>query len=59
MDGLPINLEVLEKRTEIPELIAELSYRDQNQAVEFIRLWSKRRITIDEIHKKLHEALKG
>lgn len=56
-EKLPINPDILQKRMEIPVKIAELSYKNEKQAIEFMRLWGEKRITINEIHEKLSTAL--
>ncbi|MDF2911120.1 MAG: hypothetical protein K0Q56_2001 [Sporolactobacillus laevolacticus] len=57
--GLPIDPEILEKRKQIPVKIAELSYLDQESAIEFIRIFGEHKMPIttmfDELSKCLEE----
>lgn len=55
---LPIDMDILQKRKEIPINLAKLSYIDKDQAVHFMRLWGEKRVTINEIHEQLTEAVK-
>lgn len=55
---LPIDMDILQKRQEIPVKIAQLSYKDEQQAIQFIRLWGEKRIAISEIHAQLTTTLK-
>lgn len=58
MANLPIDLDILQKRQEIPMQIAKLSYQDEDKALQFMRLWGEKKITITEIHEQLSTALK-
>jgi len=55
---LPIDMDIIRKRQEIPEKIAALSYTDPQKAVKYIRLWGERKITISKIHADLSKDLK-
>jgi len=54
---LPIDLEFIKKKSEIPEKLAELSYKDQDEAVRLMREWGERKIPITAIHKELSDCL--
>lgn len=58
MSVLPIEPEILAKRSEIPSLIAKLSYKNESKAVEFVRMWGEKRSPITEIYEELKEAVK-
>lgn len=53
MKNLPISLDLLEKRKEIPVRIAELSYVDKDKAIHFMRLWGERAKPISTIHDEV------
>ncbi|GAB3051189.1 hypothetical protein [Virgibacillus ainsalahensis] len=55
---LPINLDILEKRDEIPIKLAELSYNNSERAVTLLRKWGEKKSPITELHKELCESLK-
>lgn len=57
MSTLPIDPNILVKRSEIPNLIAQLSYKNQSAAIEFLRVWGEKKSSITEIHEKLKEAI--
>lgn len=59
MANLPIDLDILQKRQEIPMKIAKLSYQDEDKALYFMRMWGEKRIAISEIHEQLSAALKN
>lgn len=58
VDKLPIDLDLLHKRKEIPALLAELSYKDPNQAITYLREWGEKKTPITELHDKLRRSLK-
>lgn len=58
MSALPIDPMLLAKRSEIPSLIAQLSYLDQKKAIEFLRIWGEKRMPITTIHGQLKDELK-
>lgn len=53
MNSLPIDPIILMKRVEIPGLIAELSYKDEKKAVEYLRIWGEKRMPITPLHEAL------
>lgn len=55
---LPIESEILMKRSEIPSLISQLSYQDEQQAIEYLRLWGEKKMPITTIHQELTTAIK-
>lgn len=57
MDGLPIDLNIIEMRKEIPKKIAELSYKDEKEAIHYLRLWGEKKIAITEIYEQLCQSL--
>ena len=54
---LPIEPELLKKRAAIPKLIAELSYKDEEKAIHFIRIWGEKRTAITPLYAELMDAL--
>jgi len=58
MENLPIDLDILQKRKEIPVKIAELSYKDEEKAIHFMRMWGEKKIPITEIHELLSMSLR-
>lgn len=59
MNTLPIDPLILMKRGAIPGLIAELSYKDEAKAVEYLRIWGEKRMPITAIHSELTVELEG
>lgn len=55
---LPIDLDILEKRQEIPVKLAELSYINSNQALIFLRKWGEKSSPISVLHKDICSCLK-
>jgi len=53
MNNLPICMDVLKKRSEIPKIIAEISYQDENKAIYYMRVWGEKRKPITELHDEL------
>lgn len=56
---LPIDNDIIQKRKEIPQKIAQLTYHDEELAIHFMRIWGKREQPISVIHKHLSESLEG
>jgi hypothetical protein len=54
---LPIDQEILKKRSMIPTKIAELSYRDQEAAIHYLRIWGERKMPVTELFHELVMAL--
>jgi len=54
---LPINMNLIEKEIEIPDLLAKLTYKNEDLAIGYMRLWGEKKMTISEIHKKLTDEL--
>lgn len=55
---LPINLDILKKRDEIPIKLAELSYNNSERAVTLLRKWGEKKSPITELHKELCKSLR-
>ncbi|MYL41788.1 hypothetical protein [Virgibacillus salexigens] len=55
--SLPIDLDLLKKREEIPRKLAELSYRNSDQAVNLLRKWGEKKSPISVLHKELSDCL--
>lgn len=53
--GLPIDMDILKKRTEIPKKIAKISYADKDKAIHFLRLWGEGKVAITELHNNLSQ----
>lgn len=56
---LPIDLELLKKREEIPAKLAELSYINSDKAILLLRKWGEKKSPITEMHKEICESLEG
>lgn len=56
---LPIDLDLLKKREEIPVKLAELSYNDPDSAIQLLRKWGEKKSTITDLHKELCNSLKS
>lgn len=54
---LPIDLELLKKREEIPAKLAELSYINSDKAILLLRKWGEKKLPITEMHKEICESL--
>lgn len=54
---LSIDMDILQKRKEIPIKLAELSYKDSKLAIKYMREWGERRIPITVLHEKLCSVL--
>jgi hypothetical protein len=57
MNDLPIDLEFLQKRSMIPVKIAELSYKDEEAAIKYMRIWGEKKMAITELFAELTSAL--
>ncbi|MCR1835010.1 hypothetical protein NSA56_11445 [Oceanobacillus caeni] len=55
---LPIDLDILQKRQEIPIKLAELSYADQENALRLLRVWGEKKSPISVLHKEIVDCLK-
>jgi hypothetical protein len=56
---LPIDQEILKKRSMIPTKIAELSYHDQETAIHYLRIWGERKMPVTELFQELTDVLEG
>lgn len=54
---LPIDMEILQKRKEIPKKIAALSYKDEKKAIHYLRVWGEKKSPISVLHKDLTDSL--
>lgn len=54
---LPIDPEILVKRSMISALIAKLSYRDEKAALHYLRIWGEKRMPITQLYLELEEAI--
>jgi hypothetical protein len=50
---LPICLELLQKRQEIPMKLAELSYSKPEAALSLLRLWGEKKIAISPLYEEI------
>jgi hypothetical protein len=57
MNDLPIDLEFLQKRAMIPVKIAELSYKNEEAAIKYMRIWGEKKMAITELFEELTSAL--
>jgi hypothetical protein len=57
MQELPIDPEFLRKRMMIPAKIAELSYRNEESALKYLRIWGEKRMPITDLFDELILAL--
>jgi hypothetical protein len=57
LELLPIDQEILKKRSMIPSKIAELSYRDQDAAIHYLRIWGERKMPVTELFQELVTVL--
>ncbi|WP_165769121.1 hypothetical protein [Virgibacillus profundi] len=55
---LPIDMEILQKREEIPVKLAELSYTNPEKSLELLRKWGEKRTPITPLHEEIRKALK-
>lgn len=54
---LPISVDLLEKRREIPVKLAELSYLDPEKAVTYLREWGEKTVPVSDLHSKISKSL--
>jgi hypothetical protein len=54
---LPIDLELLQKRREIPIKLAQLSYTNPEKAIELLRKWGEKQVPITPLYEEIIEAL--
>ncbi|MGG4180825.1 hypothetical protein ABEW03_16205 [Virgibacillus pantothenticus] len=57
--SLPIDLDLLKKREEIPIKLAELSYSNSEQTIILLRKWGEKSIPITNLHNEICIFLKG
>ncbi|WP_370222048.1 hypothetical protein [Cytobacillus sp.] len=57
MIDFPIDPEFLKKRKAIPEKIAELSYKNEQEAIKYMRIWGEKAMPITELFDELVVAL--
>lgn len=55
---LPIDTDLLKKRQEIPVKLAELSYKDQDKAIHYMRLWGEKKEPITTLHSEITNQLR-
>jgi len=56
---MPIDPEILQMKIEIPKLLAELSYRDQQEAIRLMREWGEKKRTINSMYEELNQIVNG
>lgn len=56
MNNLPIDPEFLQKRKMIPVKIAELSYKNEEAAIKYLRIWGEKKMPISELFDELVSA---
>lgn len=57
MGGLPIDLEFFHMYQAIPVRLAELSRKNPEEALKYLRLWAEDKIAISELFNKLGNAI--
>ncbi|MFX3616101.1 MAG: hypothetical protein ACE3JK_01045 [Sporolactobacillus sp.] len=55
--NLPIDPIILEKRSQIPGKIAEISYKDKDEAIKFMRIYGEHKMPITPMYDKICECL--
>lgn len=55
---LPIDMDLLKKREEIPIKLAELSYMDPDSAVVLLRKWGEKKSPITVLHAEICSYIK-
>lgn len=50
-----IDMDIVQKRSEIPKKIAKISYVDKEKAIHFLRLWGEGKVAITELHNDLSQ----
>lgn len=58
MEGLPIDMDLIQKKIEIPTLLADLSKQDSDQALYLLREWGDRKLPITVLHHEITSRLK-
>ena len=53
LEKIPIDINILKKRNAIPTLIAKLSYLDEVEAIECMRLWGERKMPVTPLYELL------
>jgi hypothetical protein len=54
---LPIDLDLLQKRREIPIKLAQLSYLNPEKAIELLRKWGEKQVPITPLYEEIIQAL--
>jgi hypothetical protein len=54
---LPLDLDLLQKRREIPEKLAQLSYMDPEKAIQLLRKWGEKQVPIAPLYEEIIQAL--
>lgn len=57
MATLPICMDIVQKRGEIPKKIAEISYQDEKTAIHYMRIWGEKKMPITELHSELIKVI--
>lgn len=57
MIDFPIDPEILRKRKSIPAKIAELSYKNEEAAIKYMRIWGEKTMPITVLFDELVNAL--
>jgi hypothetical protein len=52
-----IPVDVLEKRMNIPSKIAELSYKDPEKALYYMRIWGEKKLPVTPLYEALVSEL--
>lgn len=58
MNSLPIDMDLIQKKIEIPTILADLSEADPKQALYLLREWGDRKIPVEELHYEISSRLK-
>lgn len=58
MNSLPIDMDLIQKKIEIPTILADLSEVDPKQALYLLREWGDRKIPITVLHHEITSRLK-
>ena len=56
---LPIPLEIIQKESEIPQKIAQISETDQDKAIHYLRRWAIDKEPITTIYNEITKELGG
>ena len=57
MEILPIDIELLKKRSAIPELLAEATYLDSEYAITQMRRWGEHAVPISVLYGELKQFI--